>query len=236
MTLDPKKPQSVQFLFNKIAKNYDQMNNIISLDLQNHWRNVTNNKISLKGNEIILDLCCGTGDWTIALAKKITNGHIFGIDFSKNMLNIANKKIKKLNLENKITLIQADALQLPFSNNYFDIVTIGYGLRNLKNLDSGLKEIHRVLKSKGQFVCLESSQPTNVIVKPLWHFYMKKILPYLGKIFANSYEEYNYLQKTTHKFINYKELSNKLNNSGFQNTSYKKFLFGSTVAHFTYKA
>ena len=79
------------------------------------------------------------------------------------MLNIANKKIKKLNLENKITLIQADALQLPFSNNYFDIVTIGYGLRNLKNLDSGLKEIHRVLKPKGQFVCLESSQPTNVL-------------------------------------------------------------------------
>ncbi len=107
--------ENVQGLFNRIAGNYDDMNNLITLHTHRHWRNVTMKKMALKPGDFAIDLCCGTGDWTIALAKAVgPAGHVVGLDFSEEMLAIAKKKVEAVHFEDRITLVQGDAMHLPY--------------------------------------------------------------------------------------------------------------------------
>lgn len=141
---------------------------MISLGTQKIWRHEIFNQLQIKPTDNALDVCCGTGDLAIALAKRISSGRVTGLDFNKEMLEIANEKTKMIG---NLFLVQGDAMALPFDDNSFDIVTIGFGLRNVPDANKALSEIYRVLKPGGQFVSLEMSQPTNPIIKVGWKAY-----------------------------------------------------------------
>ena len=154
------KEERVHNVFEKISENYDKMNSVISFQQHIKWRNDTMKRMNVQQGSKTLDVCCGTADWTIALADAVgPTGEVIGLDFSQNMLKIGQKKVKELGL-NYVNLIQGNAMELPFPSESFDYVTIGFGLRNVPDYLQVLKEMHRVLKPGGMAVCLETSQPT----------------------------------------------------------------------------
>src|SRR5699024_3824194 len=152
----------VNEMFSRVAGKYDLLNNVISLGTQKSWRAKLFDQLTLKAGMDCLDLCCGTGDLTIALARQVgPSGRTIGLDFNQDMLAHAEAKVRKAGLGKDIELIQTDAMALPFSAGAFDVVTIGFGLRNVPDANQVLAEAYRVLKPGGQFACLEMSQPTN---------------------------------------------------------------------------
>jgi demethylmenaquinone methyltransferase/2-methoxy-6-polyprenyl-1,4-benzoquinol methylase len=182
----------------------------------------------------ILDVATGTADWALALADKIdAGGRVIGLDFSEEMLAVGQEKVDISANKRKITLVQGDAMALPYADNSFDIVTIGFGLRNLPDTKRGLEEMKRVLRPNGQLVILETSQPDNPLVKPAWQFYFGKVMPYFGKVFANGkYREYKYLDDTTENFIGYQALGELLREVGFKNVEIRRFNLGAAAAHY----
>ena len=148
-----KSPQNIQNMFNLIANNYDKLNSIISFGFNNIIKLACIKSLCIKPNEKVLDLCTGTGD-LIRFIKKYSN-NITGVDFSENMLKIARKKFKDTEF------IEADCTQLPFADNSFDIITMGYGLRNIENRTKALKEVYRVLKPNGKFLHLDFGEKNN---------------------------------------------------------------------------
>ncbi|AFS41211.1 demethylmenaquinone methyltransferase [Leuconostoc gelidum subsp. gelidum] len=236
MTQSPKNTD-VQALFNKIAPEYDKMNNIISFGTHKLWRQRVMTKMTFPVGAHIIDLATGTADWAIALAEKSdATTDVTGLDFSEEMLAIGQKKVDVSDFSNKITLIQGDAMALPFEDDTFDIVTIGFGLRNLPDPVRGLQEMYRVLKSGGQLVILETSQPDNPLVKPFWQLYFGKVMPIFGKVFAKGkYTEYKYLDETTENFMDYLTLGQTLLKIGFQKVTISRFNLGAAAVHYAIK-
>lgn len=224
---------NVRGLFDTIAPNYDRMNNIISLGTHRHWRTQTMRQIQLAPTAHALDLCCGTGDWTIAIAQRLqAPGEVIGLDFSLPMLTYAEQKVRAAHVQGQVWLRHGNAMRLPFKPNTFDLVTIGFGLRNLPDKQRALAEIYRVLKPGGQLVCLETSQPDQALIKPVWQWYFTKVVPWFGRLFAHQYQEYSYLQETTRHFASYQQLADMFKTAGFQAVHYQRFNFGAAAAHF----
>jgi len=229
------KEQRVHKVFEKISDNYDKMNSVISFQQHIKWRKDTMKKMNVKPGSKALDVCCGTGDWTIALAEAVgPSGEVNGLDFSQNMLNVGIEKVKNLGLK-QVNLIHGNAMELPFPDNSFDYVTIGFGLRNVPDYLQVLKEMHRVVKPGGIAVCLETSQPTLPGYKQLFYFYFKFIMPMFGKLFAKSYQEYSWLQESARDFPGMKELAGMFETAGFKDVFYKPYSGGAAAVHIGYK-
>jgi demethylmenaquinone methyltransferase/2-methoxy-6-polyprenyl-1,4-benzoquinol methylase len=229
------KEQRVHKVFEKISDNYDKMNSVISFQQHIKWRKDTMRRMNVKPGSKALDVCCGTGDWTIALAEAVgPSGEVTGLDFSQNMLNVGIEKVKSLGLK-QVNLIHGNAMELPFPDNSFDYVTIGFGLRNVPDYLQVLKEMNRVLKPGGIAVCLETSQPTLIGYKQLYYFYFKFIMPMFGKLFAKSYKEYSWLHESARNFPGMKELARMFETAGFKDVYYKPYSGGAAAVHFGYK-
>lgn len=229
------KEQRVHKVFEKISDNYDKMNSVISFQQHIKWRKDTMKRMNVKPGSKALDVCCGTGDWTIALAEAVgPSGEVNGLDFSQKMLNVGIEKVKNLDLK-QVTLIHGNAMELPFPDNSFDYVTIGFGLRNVPDYLQVLKEMHRVVKPGGIAVCLETSQPTLPGYKQLFYFYFKFIMPMFGKLFAKSYQEYSWLQESARDFPGMKELARMFETAGFKDVFYKPYSGGAAAVHIGYK-
>ncbi|MBS8264692.1 demethylmenaquinone methyltransferase [Mesobacillus boroniphilus] len=225
------KEQRVHGVFEKIYENYDQMNSVISFQQHIKWRNDTMKKMNVQKGAKALDVCCGTADWTIALAEAAgKDGEVVGLDFSKNMLKIGEEKLEARKLD-QATLIHGNAMELPFEDNSFDYVTIGFGLRNVPDYNQVLREMYRVLKPGGMAVCLETSQPTMLGFKQAYRFYFRFIMPMFGKLFAKSYEEYSWLQESAKDFPGMKELAKMFSKAGFVNVEYKPYSGGVAAVH-----
>lgn len=223
------KEERVHQVFESIYKNYDKMNSIISFQRHIAWRKDTMKRMNVQKGDQALDVCCGTADWTIALGKAVgTEGKVYGLDFSKNMLSIGEKKVQTIP---QIELIHGNAMELPFEENQFDFVTIGFGLRNVPDYLQVLKEMHRVLKPGGKVVCLETSQPTTLGFKQLYNFYFKNVMPLFGKIFAKSYHEYSWLQESTMSFPNKEKLAEMFSSAGFNDIQIKPYSGGVAAMH-----
>lgn len=195
------KEQRVHGVFEKIYKNYDQMNSVISFKQHKKWRDKTMKLMNVQKGAKALDVCCGTADWTIALADAVgETGEVKGLDFSKNMLSVGETKVKTGGY-NQIELLHGNAMELPFEDNSFDYVTIGFGLRNVPDYLTVLKEMTRVVKPGGMVVCLETSQPEMIGFKQGYYVYFKYIMPLFGKLFAKSYQEYSWLQESAKTFL-----------------------------------
>lgn len=229
------KEERVHDVFEKIYKRYDVMNSVISFQRHKAWRQYTMRVMDVKQGEAALDVCCGTCDWTIALARAVgKDGKVYGLDFSQNMLSIGDEKIKALNLD-QVKLVHGNAMQLPFADNTFDYVTIGFGLRNVPDYLQVLREMTRVVRPGGKVVCLETSQPTIVGVRQLYMLYFRYIMPILGKMLAKSYKEYSWLQESASTFPGMQELARMFEQAGLEKVQVKPFTFGVAAMHVGYK-
>jgi len=227
------KEEKVHNVFEKIYGNYDKMNSVISFQQHKIWRKDTMKKMNVPKGAKCLDVCCGTADWTLSLADQVgPSGEVIGLDFSENMLQIG--KQKTVNYSN-IKLIHGNAMELPFPENSFDFVTIGFGLRNVPDYLTVLKEMRRVVKPGGMVVCLETSQPTLPVFKQGYYFYFRYIMPLFGKLFAKSYKEYSWLQESARDFPGMKELANLFQEAGLKDVSYKAYFGGVSAVHIGYK-
>ena len=234
--METPKEKKVHAVFENISNNYDHMNSVISFQQHIKWRKKTMRAMNVQKGSSALDVCCGTGDWSIALAEAVgPNGKVIGLDFSKNMLSVGEEKITNQGLKN-VELIHGNAMELPFQDNTFDYVTIGFGLRNVPDYNQVLREMYRVVKPGGLVVCLETSQPTLWGFKQGYFFYFKYIMPLFGKVFAKSYKEYAWLNESAREFPGMKELAHMFENAGLVNVSYKAHTWGVAATHFGYKA
>src|SRR5690625_3650831 len=188
-------------------------------------------RMKKKQDSNVLDVCTGTGDWALSLANEVgTNGKVTGLDFSKNMLKVAQEKKEQSQLA-QLEFIHGNAMDLPFPDNTFDYVTIGFGLRNVPNYETVLKEMFRVVKPGGLVVCLETSQPTMPVFRQIYFFYFRFIMPLFGKIFAKSFEEYTWLHESTKEFPDKKCLEEMFYHTGFSKVKSKSYTFGVAAMH-----
>ncbi|WP_141501045.1 demethylmenaquinone methyltransferase [Paenibacillus luteus] len=212
--MDTNSKSHVHGVFERIAPKYDLMNDLISFRRHKAWRKFTMKKMNVSQGQTALDLCCGTCDWTIALADASGKGQIVGLDFSQNMLDFGAIKIDKLGLNKQIKLVQGNAMSLPFEDNSFDYVTIGFGLRNVPDYLQVLKEMRRVVKPGGQVVCLEVSKPTWQPFKAMYNLYFERILPLMGKLIAKSFQEYKWLPESLKLFPGRQQLAELFEEAG----------------------
>ncbi|MFC5588258.1 demethylmenaquinone methyltransferase [Sporosarcina soli] len=227
------KEEKVHNVFEKISGDYDKMNSVISFKQHKKWRDDIMARMNVQKGDKALDVCCGTADWTIALANAVgPAGEVTGLDFSEGMLEAGRPKVQAYP---NVKLIQGNAMELPFPDNTFDVVTIGFGLRNVPDYLTVLKEMNRVLKPGGMIACLETSQTEIPVYRQLFRFYFKFIMPLFGKIFAKSYQEYSWLQESADDFPGMKELAQLFTEAGFVDVSYKPYSGGAAAGHVGYK-
>jgi len=217
-------------MFNSIYQEYDLINNLITFGLHKNWKKQIVDISRSLNPKRILDVATGTADIAIALTK-IKNCEIIGMDLSSNMLDIGDKKIKDLGLQQSVILELGDVENLEYNDNYFDVVTVGYGVRNFENLKKSLDEIYRVLKKNGTLIILETSVPKNKIIKLFYNFFTKFYVKLIGLLLSKNFEAYSYLQKSASNFPHGHEFINILKTSKFINISQDIKLFGASTIY-----
>ncbi len=216
--------KNIGFLFDRIAKKYDLLNHLLSLNIDKAWRKKAIQR--LRPCENLLDIATGTGDFALEIIRQRKADKVLGIDLSKQMLAIGKEKIAKAGKADIIALEQADVAALGFSDEVFDAVTCAFGVRNFADLDKGLSEMYRVLRHNGQIVILEFSYPRNCIIKFFYNIYFSFVLPLIGKLVSKDKKAYGYLPKSVKGFIQGEEFVDHLVGVGFQNPEYKYLSFG----------
>ena len=229
--MEQSKEARVHDVFESISEQYDFMNSVISFQQHKAWRRDTMRRMGVHKGDSALDICCGTADWTIALADAVgEGGRVCGLDFSQNMLQVGREKVQALHLP-QVELIHGNAMELPFADNTFDHVTVGFGLRNVPDYLKVLSEMTRVAKISGQVVCLETSQPTLPIYRQLYYFYFSYLMPILGKLLAKSYKQYSWLQESAKDFPGRKELADLFRQAGLTDIQVKSYTGGVAAMH-----
>lgn len=219
------KKEQVTKMFDTISKEYDGLNRVISFGIDIKWRKKAVQLVADTNPNIILDIATGTGDLAINLAE--TNAEkIIGLDISEGMLNVGKEKILNKSLQDRIEMVVGDSENLPFEDNTFDAITVGFGIRNFETLEKGLAEILRVLKPGGIFVILETSVPTKTPFKQGYNLYTKNIMPLIGKLFSKDRSAYKYLSDSASVFPYGETLNNILREIGFINVVNRPQTFG----------
>jgi len=218
------KKKQVTKMFDNIAGSYDFLNHTLSLGMDNIWRKIAIKKLSNKP-ATILDIATGTGDFAIS-ASKYTNATITGIDISQGMLDVGVEKITKKGLTNRIQLQLADSENLPFQDNSYDAITAGFGVRNFEDLNKGLSEMYRTLKSEGIVAILEPSEPTHFPLKQFYKLYFHQILPFIGGIISKDKNAYTYLPDSVSAFPSGNDFLTELDKVGFKECKHIPLTFG----------
>ena len=221
----------VHDLFENIAPKYDKMNDIMSFKQHKVWRKKTMKLMNVQPGQTALDLCCGTCDWTIDLAKASQTGKITGLDFSEQMLAVGKRKVQAAGLNKQVELVQGNAMELPFADNSFDFVTIGFGLRNVPDYKQVVSEMLRVVKPGGRIVCLDMSKPQVQPFKSIYYFYFEKIVPLLGKAFAKQFAAYKWLPDSLQLYLDARELKELFEETGAKDVYVKNFFLGIAALH-----
>ncbi|MFL2606962.1 MAG: bifunctional demethylmenaquinone methyltransferase/2-methoxy-6-polyprenyl-1,4-benzoquinol methylase UbiE [Candidatus Marisimplicoccus sp.] len=214
----------IKNIFESISKDYDLMNDLITFKYHSKWKKEIAMIAKEDNPKVILDIATGTGDIAINLSK-LKDSQIIGVDISEKMLDVAGDKIRKMNITN-ITLELSKAEKLKYKNNFFDLISIGYGVRNFEDLINGLKESYRVLKKNGKLIILETSVPNNFLIKYLYLLFTSIYVPLISFIFTKNIKAYNYLLDSTKEFPHEKEFKKILGSVGFKNIASKKKFFG----------
>ena len=208
------KKEQVAQMFDTISGNYDGLNRVISFGIDVKWRKKVLKIVSDKQPKTVLDIATGTGDLAILMTNTSAE-EIIGLDISAGMLEVGKKKIAEKKLDNKIQMVLGDSENIPYPDNYFDAITVAFGVRNFETLEKGLAEILRVLKPNGVFVILETSVPTKFPYKQGYAFHSKFILPLVGKLFSKDKSAYKYLSDSANEFPFGEALNNILRKVGF---------------------
>ena len=213
----------VNDLFAGIAGRYDLINDIQSFGLHRLWKRRLVRLANPRSGDHALDLCCGTGDIALALARR--GADVVGLDFSEPMLAVARLKNAKCKMQNA-KFFQGDALQLPFPDNSFEIVTVGYGLRNLASLDTGLHEMQRVAKPGGRLLVLDFGKPDNALWRKLYFGYLRLFVPLLGRMFCGNPAAYAYILESLKHYPAQRGVAEKMTALGLKNVRVLNLLGG----------
>ena len=213
-------PDAVRTMFDRIAPVYDAMNRTMTAGLDRRWRAETARAVVSPGDRV-LDACCGTGD--LAIAAQRAGGRVTGVDFSQRMLERAQAK------SDEIEWIEGDALALPFAEASFDAATVGFGARNLDDLEGGLRELRRVLRPGGLVGILEITRPHGVL-RPFYKLWFDGLVPLAGKLLPGG-SAYTYLPASVRRFPEAKELSELMQAAGFEQVRYRLFAGGIVALH-----
>ena len=222
----------VEQMFNKIAQKYDLFNDIITFGMHRKWKRFVAQQTDLDGKQNCLDLCCGTGDIAREVFRQYPLSEVTGLDFSEEMLNIAASRTPS---DIKVNYLQGDAMNIPFQDAEFNAVTIGYGMRNVKDIGQFLREIIRVLKPEGVLVTLDVGKIRIPILAELNHFYFFHIVPLVGKLLIPGEVIFKYLPESSLKYPNQESLKNLMIQTGFQKVEFHNFVFGASTVHVAYK-
>ena len=215
----------VEQMFNSIAHRYDFLNHFLSLGIDIYWRKRAIGLLKKEKPGLLLDVATGTADFAITAFRSGAK-NVIGIDISENMLAFGRIKLKEKGLSNNIELIHGDSENLPFKDNFFDAITVSFGVRNFQHLEKGLVEMARVLKPGGRLVVLEFSKPQKFPIKQLYNFYFKHILPKIGNIVSKDNAAYTYLPESVNQFPEGSKFIQILQYSGYYETQCIPLTFG----------
>jgi demethylmenaquinone methyltransferase / 2-methoxy-6-polyprenyl-1,4-benzoquinol methylase len=220
----------VNRMFDRVAGRYDALNSVMTAGMHHRWRKRAAARAELSAGDSALDVCCGTGDLALELAGQVSpGGRVIGCDFSEPMLDLAREKASARQATG-VRFEWADALQLPYDGERFDAVTVGFGVRNLADLDIGLREMARILKPGGRGVILEITQPTRPPLSLFYSFWFDRIVPLLGA-FSSEPEAYSYLPESVRSFPSPAGLAEKMDRAGFERIRYTVLAGGIIAIH-----
>ena len=217
------KKEGVRKMFDNIAPEYDRLNHILSLNIDKRWR--TKAVRELADEPRPLDVACGTGDFTIEIARKVAPGsEVLGVDISEGMIAVGQEKIAKAGIAASMHV--ADCEALPYDENTFDRISVGFGVRNFEHLELGLTEMCRVLKKDGKLVILELSVPSNTVIRWFYKLYFLHILPAIGGAVSGNKSAYRYLPASVLNFPSPDKFIPMMKTAGFAEVKHKAFTFG----------
>jgi len=226
------KPVYVEQMFNKIAQKYDLFNDIVTFGMHRKWKRFVASQTELLDEQSCLDLCCGTGDIAREILSQFPLSKSTGLDFSEKMLNIAESKNT---CEISVEYVLGDAMNLPFQDAEFNAVTIGYGMRNVQDINKFLSEILRVLKPEGVLVSLDVGKVKIPIIAYLNHLYFFHIVPLIGKLLMPGEKIFKYLPQSSLEYPNQESLKKLMVQTGFHNVEFHNFVFGASTVHVAHK-
>lgn len=213
-------------MFEGVAPRYDLLNRVLSLGIDRSWRKTVVASLSLGPEQVVLDLCCGTGDLALELAR---HAKCVACDFTWNMLTRA--RSKSMSLETPIGIAAADTLSLPFPDDTFDAATVAFGLRNLADMDAGLREMRRVLKPGGKLAILEFSHPQGLLLRAPYRFYLNVLLPRMGDLLSKKGEAYRYLAESITGFPEPETLVEMMESAALENVGFRRLTGGIVAVH-----
>jgi demethylmenaquinone methyltransferase/2-methoxy-6-polyprenyl-1,4-benzoquinol methylase len=221
-----KRGTRISRMFDRIAPTYDLLNHLMSANVDAAWRKKAVRRLALTGKERCLDACTGTGDLAVALLDGGA-GEVVGSDFAPQMLERAKRKAG-----DRATFLVADTTKLPFRDGEFDVATVGFGVRNLEDLDAGLAELCRVLKPGGRLAVLEFSRPPNRLVRGAYDLYFRLLMPLIGNLISGGAENaYAYLPRSVLTFPSPDALAERLKRAGFSRVAFEPLTFGIAYLH-----
>ena len=232
MTDVSKSPERIAGMFDAIAGRYDLLNHVLSAGIDRRWRTRAIRSLRLTGRERVLDLCTGTGDLAIAAARaRPPAARVVGVDFSGAMLRVGDRKLRTERLDDRIAMVQGDALRIPLGDASVDAATIGFGIRNVHDMDTACAELHRVLKAGGRLAILEFAVPTLPVFGALYGWYVNRVLPRVGRALSRNDSAYAYLPASISAFATPDEFVKILRRSGFGAISPIRLMLGSVILY-----
>lgn len=220
------KKEGVKKMFDNIAPDYDKLNHILSLNIDKNWRKKAVRELADEARPLnVLDVACGTGDFTIEIARKVPQGStVVGVDISDGMIAVGLEKLAKLGIDAALEV--ADCEALPYEDNTFDRISVGFGVRNFEHLELGLSEMYRVLAPGGKLVILELSVPSNAFIRWCYKLYFLKILPFIGGLVSGDRSAYEYLPASVLRFPAPDKFMSLMKSAGFDVVEHRAMTLG----------
>lgn len=228
---DGDKTGQVREMFDSIAPAYDFMNHAMTLGIDRWWRRVAVNRLRRRSPAEVLDVATGTGDFAVKLCRRLKPRRVLGIDLSEGMLAVAREKVKRLGLDDTISFMQGDCMELPLDDDSVDAVTVAFGVRNFKDLAQGYREMLRVLRPGGRLVVLELSVPPNRVIRWFYNLYAMHVIPFIGGLRSGDRDAYRYLPRSIAAVPQGGEMTAIIEGEGYTDCTFSRLTFGTCTLY-----
>ena len=229
------KAKQVGGVFTSVANSYDVMNDAMSIGLHRLWKRILVEIAGIKNNDVVLDIAAGTGDIAKLISKQFPSSEIYVSDINNEMLSLGRERSIDEGFSNNTHFCQLSGEAIPFNDATFDVITIGFGLRNFTDKSAGLKEMRRCLKKNGRLLILEFSKPNNLLFSKVYDWYSFNVLPKLGALLASDSDSYQYLAESIRMHPDQENLKKLIIENGFEDCKFYNLLNGSVAIHVGYK-